>query len=103
MSVKQSSIWPKQAHHASLFFFYKGLTLYLLVYVDDIILTGSDPPLLTQFIARLSVEFAVKYLSKLSYFTGLEITCTADGLFLGQNKYARDFLSHAMMHKASHF
>ncbi|XP_057432842.1 uncharacterized mitochondrial protein AtMg00810-like [Lotus japonicus] len=87
----------------SLFFFYKGrITLYLLVYVDDIILTGSDTSLLTQFIARLNAEFAIKYLGKLGYFLGLEITYTADGLFLGQAKYAHDLLSRAMMLEASH-
>nr|KYP53000.1 Retrovirus-related Pol polyprotein from transposon TNT 1-94 [Cajanus cajan] len=85
----------------SLFFFYRGrITLYLLVYVDDIILTGSDPPFLTQFIARLNAEFAIKYLGKLGYFLGLEITYTADGLFLGQAKYAHDLLSRAMMLEA---
>nr|KYP44668.1 Retrovirus-related Pol polyprotein from transposon TNT 1-94 [Cajanus cajan] len=85
----------------SLFFFYRGrITLYLLVYVDDIILTGSDPPFLTQFIARLNAEFTIKYLGKLGYFLGLEITYTADGLFLGQAKYAHDLLSRAMMLEA---
>ncbi|XP_057418149.1 uncharacterized protein LOC130712328 [Lotus japonicus] len=87
----------------SLFFFYKGrITLYLLVYVDDIILTGSDPSLLTEFIARLNAEFAIKYLGKLGYFLGLEITYTADGLFLGQAKYAHDLLSRALMLEVSH-
>lgn len=84
------------------FFFYQGcIALYLLIYVNDIILTGSDSLLLTQFTACLNVESAIKYICKLGYFLGLEITYTTDGLFLRQDKYARDMLSRAMMLEAS--
>lgn len=66
--------------------------LILLVYVDDIILTGSSSDLLKKFISRLNREFAIKDLGKLSYFLGLEVSYTHNGLFLNQGKYAQDIL-----------
>ncbi|CAM8877731.1 unnamed protein product [Rhodiola kirilowii] len=80
----------------SLFVFSKGTTLlYLLVYVDDIILTGNDPNLLQTFILRIDREFSIKDLGRLGYFLGLEVSYTSSGLFVGQAKYARDILSRA--------
>lgn len=80
----------------SLFIFSRdSCILYLLVYVDDIILTGNDKRFIQRFIARLNVEFSIKDLGRLSYFLGLEVTYTTDGLFLSQNKYARDILLRA--------
>lgn len=71
--------------------------LYLLVYVDDIILTGNSDALLPSFISRLRKEFAIKDLGRLNYFLGLEVTYTSNGLFLSQSKYAFDILTRADM------
>lgn len=80
----------------SLFVLKRGSTLlYLLVYVDDIILTGNDPAIIRTFISLLNNEFATKDLGTLSYFLGLEALYTDDGLFLTQAKYAHDILTHA--------
>ena len=75
----------------------KVSTFYLLVYVDDIVLTGSNPRLLKDFIARLSNEFAMKDLGDLHYFLGIEVHHTPQGLFLSQSKYALDILERASM------
>ncbi|GKB85873.1 retrovirus-related pol polyprotein from transposon RE1 [Tanacetum coccineum] len=57
----------------SLFIFRRdSYMLYLLVYVDDIILTGNDHSMIRRFIARLNTEFAIKDLGRLGYFLGLE-------------------------------
>ncbi|MFS8015034.1 putative RNA-directed DNA polymerase [Helianthus anomalus] len=80
----------------SLFVFHRGSCLiYLLVYVDDIIITGNNPSSIQNFITRLQSEFAIKDLGKLNYFLGLEVSHTHDGLFLTQTKYARDILTRA--------
>ncbi|XP_022020116.1 uncharacterized mitochondrial protein AtMg00810-like [Helianthus annuus] len=71
--------------------------MYLLVYVDDLILTGNDPNALKSFISCLHNEFAIKDLGELNYFPGLEVTYTSNGLFLNQSKYALDILSRAKM------
>ncbi|GJY02031.1 uncharacterized mitochondrial protein-like protein [Tanacetum coccineum] len=80
----------------SLFVFTKeSCIMYLLVYVDDLILTGNNESLLTLFTIRLNREFAIKDLGELSYFLGLEVSYTDDGLFLSQAKYATYVLTRA--------
>ncbi|GJW86483.1 retrovirus-related pol polyprotein from transposon TNT 1-94 [Tanacetum coccineum] len=82
----------------SLFVFTKdSCIMYLLVYVDDLILTGNNESLLTSFTTRLNQEFAIKDLGDLSYFLGLEVSYTNDGLFLSQAKYATDVLTRAAL------
>lgn len=63
-----------------------------LVYVDDILVTGPNSTLCKAFINKLGQLFLVKDLGALHYFLGLEVTRTAKGIFLSQNKYAMDIL-----------
>ncbi|GJS64180.1 ribonuclease H-like domain-containing protein [Tanacetum coccineum] len=59
---------------SSLFIFHKGPdTAYLLLYVDDIILTASSTSLLQRIISSLHVEFAITDLGPLNYFLGLQL------------------------------
>ncbi|XP_068661887.1 uncharacterized mitochondrial protein AtMg00810-like [Aristolochia californica] len=82
----------------SLFVFHRHSNiLYLLLYVNNIIIMGNNPSLLDSFATKLHSEFATKNLRSLSYFLGLEATPTADGLFLSQLKYARDILARAQL------
>lgn len=67
-------------------------TIYLIVYVDDIIITGPDQAHLLSFITTLATRFALKDLGHLSYFLGVEVIPTAHGLFLSQRKYVCDLL-----------
>ena len=70
---------------ASLFVYHRGAaTAYLLLYVDDIILTASSTELLQQLTARLRAEFALKDLGPLHYFLGIEVVRRTDGFFLHQ-------------------
>jgi hypothetical protein len=69
----------------------------LLLYVDDIIITGNTSSLLHSFTCKLHSEFATKDLGSLSYFLGLKATSTTDGLFISQLKYARDILTRAQL------
>jgi len=66
--------------------------IYLLLYVDDIIITGSNMALIDTFIRKLRHEFSMKDLDTLNYFLGLEVTHSATGIFLSQLKYTRDLL-----------
>ena len=72
--------------------------IYLLLYVDDIVLTGSNASLIDTFIHKLQQEFSMKDLGNLHYFLGLEVTQSSQGLFLSQVKYARDILIRAELH-----
>lgn len=69
--------------------------LYLLVYVDDIILIGNQLSLIHTIISKLNAEFAIKDLGELTYFLGLEVSYMENGLFLTQAKYAYDILTRA--------
>ncbi|KAJ9539546.1 hypothetical protein OSB04_032279 [Centaurea solstitialis] len=87
--------------NTSLFIYCRGSSLiYLLVYVDDIIVTGNDDSLIQRLIDRIHKTFAIKDLEKLNYFLGLEVTYTDDGLFLSQEKYAHDILLRAKLHES---
>ncbi|KAJ0860505.1 putative RNA-directed DNA polymerase [Helianthus annuus] len=69
--------------------------MYLLVYMDDLILTGNKSTSITNFTRHLHTEFAIKDLGSLNYFLGLEVIHDTDGLFLTQTKYANDILDRA--------
>nr|GEY40484.1 ribonuclease H-like domain-containing protein [Tanacetum cinerariifolium] len=70
---------------------------YLLIYVDDIILTASSPVLLQQIIDFLHKEFDMTDLGALNYFLGIFVVRHPTGLFLSQKKYALQLLEHAHM------
>lgn len=60
---------------ASLFVYRNGKTrVYILIYVDDIIITSNYPPQIKQLISTLHSEFALKDLGPLHYFLGIEAT-----------------------------
>ncbi|KAL5827461.1 hypothetical protein ACOSQ3_019299 [Xanthoceras sorbifolium] len=71
-----------------------GITLILL-YVDDMIITGDDSAGIRSLQRFLSQHFEMKDLGTLSYFLGLEVTLSSDGYYLSQAKYASDLLSKA--------
>jgi len=56
--------------------------LYLLEYVDDIILTGNNADLVSQFVTRLAQRFSLKDLGNLSYFLGVEVVPHPSGILL---------------------
>lgn len=67
-------------------------TILLLLYVDDIILTGSNSFLLSRILYTLQSHFATKDLGPLHYFLGIEVYRDKDGLFLSQHTYATAIL-----------
>lgn len=82
--------------NSSLFIFWLGSdTAYLLLYVNDIILTSSSLLFLRHIISALSREFAMTDQGPLSYFLGIYATRSLTGLFLSQQKYEIDILEGA--------
>jgi len=71
---------------------YGGALFYLLVYVDDILLTGSNSELLHKLINLLSSEFKLRDLGMVHYFLGIEVKPTSMGILLSQQKYATDII-----------
>ena len=86
---------------SSLLVYQSGSTiLYLLLYVDDIIITGNASNQITYLISALSATFDLKDLGPLNYFLGIQITPTKYGLTLSQTKYASDVLHRFNMHNS---
>ncbi|GJW26157.1 ribonuclease H-like domain-containing protein [Tanacetum coccineum] len=82
----------------SLFIYRRGSdTAYLLLYVDDIILTASSTAFLQSIIATLHAEFSMTDLGPLNYFLGISVTRNTSGMFLSQQKYASELLERAGM------
>ena len=50
-----------------------GFVLYLLMYIDDTIIIGSDIELLDKFVSQLAQRFCFNDLGSLSYFLGVEV------------------------------
>ena len=73
------------------------MTAYLLLYVDDIILTTSSPILLNKIIAQLHTEFSMKDLGHLHHFLGISVSLTPTTLHLSQRQYILDILNCAGM------
>ncbi|GKU92257.1 hypothetical protein SLEP1_g6006 [Rubroshorea leprosula] len=74
----------------------QGMVL-LLIYVDDMIITGDDVLGIDELKQFLSHRFEMKDLDSLSYFLGLKVTSSDDGYLLSQVKYASDLVSKASL------
>ena len=74
-----------------------GKTMVLLLYVDDILLTGSDTELLESLLHSLNSRFSMKDLGKPHYFLGIEIEAHSGGLFMHQKAYTEEILHMAAM------
>ena len=82
----------------SLFIYKQGQdTVYLLLYVDDIMLTASSSSLLCCTIVALQQEFSMKDLGPLHHFLGISVSWRPDGLFMSQRQYILDILDRAVM------
>ena len=75
--------------------------LIVLIYVDDIIVTGDSRDRIQAFINSLQQTFALKDLGDLHFFLGIEVHSTSQGLHLSQTKYLKDVLSRAKMQDAN--
>jgi histone deacetylase 1/2 len=85
----------------SLFYYNNGKhTLFVLVYVDDIIVASSSQDATVALLKDLQEDFALKDLGDLHYFLGIEVKRSSDGLLLTQSRYASDVLSRSGMDKA---
>ncbi|XP_021832520.1 uncharacterized protein LOC110772399 [Prunus avium] len=76
-----------------------NVIVLLLLYVDDIILTGFNADLVQTVVDNLSSVFEMKDMGRLAYFLGLQIAYPiSGGLFVSQTKYAKDLLHKVRMH-----
>ncbi|GAU16205.1 hypothetical protein TSUD_298370 [Trifolium subterraneum] len=85
-SKSDYSLFTKQAS--------TGFTI-ILVYVDDLVLGGTDNVEIQNIKALLDGKFSIKDLGSLKYFLGFEVARTPAGISLHQRKYALDLIQDA--------
>jgi len=74
-----------------------GRLAIVLVYVDDLIITGNYSKEIQSTRENLSVQFQMKEIGELKHFLGLKVQRTKEELFLGQQKYAKDLIQRYRM------
>ncbi|KAF5447766.1 hypothetical protein F2P56_033290 [Juglans regia] len=85
----------------SLFIYCKEpIIIFILIYVDDLIITGSSTKAITEVIKSLHSDFAIKDLGQLNFFVGVEALHCNNGLYLSQRQYVTDILIRSGMDKA---
>jgi hypothetical protein len=83
---------------SSLFFYSdRSCTIFVLVYMDDIVVASSSMKYTNALIRKLNQEFAIKDLGDLHYFLGIEDKRTKDALLMAQERYALDILQRVNM------
>jgi Reverse transcriptase (RNA-dependent DNA polymerase) len=75
----------------------RGKLCVLIVYVDDIVLTGNDIVEMKRIKSSLATEFEMKDLGPLHYFLGIEVVSSPNGIFLSQQKYVLELLHETGM------
>jgi hypothetical protein len=67
--------------------------MFVLIYVDDILITSSKPATISELLENLHIEFAVKDLGKLNFFLGIEVIPFYCGVLLSQHHYILNILT----------
>ena len=84
----------------SLFFKRSGRAhVVVLLYVDDMIITGNDDAEIARLQEDMSVRFEMKKLGELNHFLGLEAERVTNGIFIGQQGYAKRIVDRFGVHQ----
>ncbi|KAL9263811.1 Retrovirus-related Pol polyprotein from transposon RE1-like protein [Drosera capensis] len=95
-SAFQSFGFRRSSSDHSLFVITSGSHITLvMIYVDDMIITGSDLAHIEQVKAFIRSQFRIKDLGKLKYFLGIEVARLRTDIFLSQRNYILDILKEA--------
>lgn len=87
-TLTDTSLFVRRAHHS---------VIILLVYVDDILVTGNDSKFIEQLIQLLAHNFEMQHLGLMNHFLGLEIKKQSNGLVFSHENYAYSILRKARM------
>ena len=74
-----------------------GQCIYLIVYVNGIVIMGNDQDGIQRLKQHLFNHFQTKNLGKLKYFLGIEIAQSKFGVVMNEGKYALEILEKTVM------
>ncbi|CAL8168114.1 unnamed protein product [Prunus armeniaca] len=97
MAMKNNGFKQCNSDHTLFLKHWKGKVTTLIIYVDDMIITGNDKQEISQLQDYLATEFEMKDLGGLKYFLGIEVARSQQGIFLSQRKYVLDLLTDTGM------
>ncbi|CAL1397253.1 unnamed protein product [Linum trigynum] len=93
--LKLQGYIPSQVDHS---LFYKATsTSYtcVLVYVDDLVVGGTDINEITSLKLFLHQQFSIKDMGELHFFLGIEVARTKSGIHISQRKYTLEIIEDA--------
>nr|GEW08258.1 3-ketoacyl-CoA synthase 5-like [Tanacetum cinerariifolium] len=92
------------SHADTSFFTYytKDISLVLLIYVDDILITGNSLSFINTINQKLHQTFSIKDLGPLHYYLGIEFIRNLKRIVMTQRKYALDLIEHASLVNVKH-
>jgi hypothetical protein len=96
-SVVTTIGFSTSAHNRTIFIHVSPRGSTLLLYVDDMIITGDDLEYIAFVKAHLSDQFLMSDLGPHRYFLGIEISSIHEGFFLSQEKYIQDRLGQTSL------
>jgi len=99
LSSKLLALGFRGAKTDSSLFIFKSpeFTMFILIYVDDIIITCSKDSAIDNLLSLLQSDFSIKDLGLLNFFLGIEVVDTPDGSLLSQKRYILDILRRTNM------
>ncbi|XP_070018131.1 uncharacterized mitochondrial protein AtMg00810-like [Nicotiana sylvestris] len=85
----------KQSHYDYTLFIREanGDTVIILMYVDDLLITGNNDKSLHDTRTQLQKKFKMKDLGELKNFLGIEFSRSKEGILMYQRKYALELMS----------
>jgi Reverse transcriptase (RNA-dependent DNA polymerase) len=89
-----------EADHSLFIFTDNKVIIYILVYVDDILVTGNNTGAIQVLLKKLQQKFSIKNLGKLNYFLGIETTYCKETMHLSQTRYLQTIIQRANMSNA---
>jgi Reverse transcriptase (RNA-dependent DNA polymerase) len=97
LAMKSYGFNQSDSDHTLFFKRKQGKLTLLIIYVDDMIITGDDLDEIKRLEERLAGEFEMKNLGGLKFFLGIEVTRSKQGIILSQRKYILDLLTEVGM------
>lgn len=81
----------------NLYILRQGCSILLLLYVDDLLITGNDDMLIQHVKAQLQHQYKMQDLGPVQRYLGVEFFTSSHGIFMHQRQYAIKSLANAGM------